>query len=417
MSAVSRSAPEALRGWAGSSDPERFEAYNRWSLHALLAMGPIAQIFVPFSTLAVSAGTAGTATAWGYALVSLAQLAVAEFFFARSLDSYLGRHRWRPIQLGLLLATTGLLVLLALVYIGLVPGASHWMMVLPAATALASSSPLLMMRQLLLGAGTVALAGLGAHFALVPDAPRVGPTLIAWAVVLIGVVGSFRASVWMIGVVWEQERRREVDARLAVAEERLRFSRDLHDIFGRTLSTVAVRSELAAELARRGDPRGPTTMLEVRQLAQDALKEVRGVVEGYRRVDLATELVGAQDILRSAGVATTVTGPTHEVPTQAAAALGWVVREAVTNVVRHADARSCDITVTLTDGGVGVQIRNDGVRPAGMAGPAGPAGSTGSGLTGVAERLAALGGTLHSSSDGGEFTVTAQIPRDHRSSE
>ena len=309
----------------------------------------------------------------------------------------------------MLAVASSALVLLALGNVWLVPGTSLWMVVLPAGTALAALAPVLTLRQLLLGTGAVTVLG-AVTLAIAENVRASGPGLAAAVVVLVTVVCSFRGSVWMTGVVWEQERRREVDARLAVAEERLRFSRDLHDIFGRTLSTVAVRSELAAELARRADPRGPETMLEVRQIAQDALKEVRAVVEGYRRVDLATELVGAQDILRSAGVTTTVTGPEHEVPTPVAEALGWVVREAVTNVVRHADATRCQITVTLTDDLVGVQVRNDGVRPAG------PSSSSGSGLTGVAERLAALGGTLHSHQEAGEFTVTAQIPSSPRSS-
>ncbi|WP_147916713.1 sensor histidine kinase [Ruania zhangjianzhongii] len=406
---MSRSAPVRLRGWAGGSDPERFEAYNRWSLLGLLAMGPVAQIVLGLGVPAPPAGIVASVAAWGYVLVSLVQLVAAGFFFARGLDAYLGRGQWRGRYLGVLVAATSVLVLLALGNAWFVPGTSVWMVVLPAGTALASLASVLTIRQLLLGTGAVLLLG-AVTLAIAEDVRASGPGLAAAAVVLVTVVCSFRGSVWMTGVVWEQERRREVDARLAVAEERLRFSRDLHDIFGRTLSTVAVRSELAAELARRSDPRGAQTMLEVRQIAQDALKEVRGVVEGYRRVDLATELVGAQDILRAAGVRTSVTSPEAEVPTPAAEALGWVVREAVTNVVRHADATTCQITVTLTDDLVGVQVRNDGVRPAG------PSSSTGSGLTGVTERLAALGGTLHSRSDAGEFTVTAQVPRSPRSS-
>lgn len=406
---MSGSTPTGLRGWGGGSDPERFETYNRWSLHVLLGMGPVAQVFLPFDAANPVTGGLAAGAAWGYALGSLAQLALAELVFARGLDAYLGRSRWRGVHVAVLATATGLLVLLALGFVWLVPSTSLWMVVLPAGTALAALSPLLTIRQLLLGTGAVVLLGLGA-LAMVADLQRVGPGFAAAVVVLVTVVCSFRGSVWMTGVVWEQERRREVEARLAVAEERLRFSRDLHDIFGRTLSTVAVRSELAAELARRADPRGPETMLEVRQIAQDALKEVRAVVEGYRRVDLATELVGAQDILRSAGVATTVTGPEREVPTPVAEALGWVVREAVTNVVRHADATTCQITVTLAEDVVGVQVRNDGVRPPG------PPSSSGSGLTGVAERLAVLGGTLHSHQEAGEFTVTAQIPSSPRSS-
>ncbi|MDD9205445.1 histidine kinase, partial [Georgenia sp. 10Sc9-8] len=116
------------------------------------------------------------------------------------------------------------------------------------------------------------------------------------------------------GVVWEQERMRTVHARLAVAEERLRFSRDLHDVVGRTFSAIAVKSELAAELARRGQDGAVDQMLEVRGLAQDSLREVRGVVAGYRAVDLAAELDGARSVLRSAGVRTRVVGDGTALP-------------------------------------------------------------------------------------------------------
>src|SRR5690625_6761662 len=98
-------------------------------------------------------------------------------------------------------------------------------------------------------------------------------------------------SAWMVLVVWDMDRRRAVDARLAVAEEQLRFSRDLHDVFGRTLSTVAVKSELAAALAERDDPRGVQEMLAVRELGEDGVGGVRGVVKGYRGGDLPAEVV------------------------------------------------------------------------------------------------------------------------------
>ena len=393
-----------LRTWVGSTDPERFEAYHRWSLHLLVAAGPVVQGFLAITVAAP--GTTGAVIRWGYLLVSLVQLVSTEVLFARGLDVYLGRQRWRRAHLGLPIASTGVLGLLGFGYLQLAPEAAAAAVTLPAATALVALSPVLTIRVLLLGVGGVLLLGLATYAVPAAEVELDGGRAVTVAVMLVAVAASFRVSVWMLGVVWEQERRREVDARLAVVEERLRFSRDLHDIFGRTLATVAVRSELAAELARRGEPRGAETMLEVRQLAQDALKEVRAVVEGYRRVDLDTELLGAQDILRSAGVRTTVHGPDQEVPAPAAEALGWVVREAVTNVVRHSDARSCDITVTLTTDQVGVQVDNDGVRSSG------PASSAGSGLLGVAERLAALGGTLHSKSEDGQFRVTATIPRE-----
>ena len=85
----------------------------------------------------------------------------------------------------------------------------------------------------------------------------------------------------------ELDRSRTAHARLSVAEERLRFARDLHDVLGRNLSLIAVQSELAAELARRGDQDAAGQMLQVRQVAHESLREMRAVVSGYRTADLA----------------------------------------------------------------------------------------------------------------------------------
>ncbi|WNB84666.1 sensor histidine kinase [Cellulomonas sp. ATA003] len=226
--------------------------------------------------------------------------------------------------------------------------------------------------------------------------------LIAWGMTL-----SFRLSVWMLGVVWEQERSRTVHARLAVAEERLRFSRDLHDVVGRTLSAIAVKSELAAELARRGQDGAVDQMTEVRELAQDSLREVRGVVSGLRTPDLAAELAGARSVLRSAGIDTRVIGEDARLPDAVQQAVAWVVREAVTNVVRHAHARRCTIDLDVAgDGGDAravLTVTNDGV-------PAGPAGTPGSGLIGLTERLAQVGGTLATDAGGDRFTLRATVP-------
>nr|WP_241744519.1 histidine kinase [Cellulosimicrobium arenosum] len=207
----------------------------------------------------------------------------------------------------------------------------------------------------------------------------------------------------MLGVVWEQERHRVVHARLAVAEERLRFSRDLHDVFGRTLSVVAVKSELAAELASRGRPGAEEQMLEVRRIAQDALREVRAVVAGYRATDLPAELAGARSVLRSAGIDTTVHGEGTPVGAQAQEALAWAVREAVTNVVRHSDARSCTITLHRDDASSVVEVVNDGV-------PVGAVAGRGSGLVGLAERLDGAGGRIETWSDGDRFGLVARVP-------
>ena len=95
---------------------------------------------------------------------------------------------------------------------------------------------------------------------------------------------------------------------LAVAEERLRFARDLHDVMGRNLSAIAVKGQLAGELVRRGRPEAADGVADISRIAEESLREVRGVVGGYRTVDLAGELAGARSVLRAAGVACTVSG-------------------------------------------------------------------------------------------------------------
>jgi two-component system sensor histidine kinase DesK len=220
--------------------------------------------------------------------------------------------------------------------------------------------------------------------------------------------GTVRLSMWIVEVVRELEESRAVAGRLAVAEERLRISRDMHDVVGRALSAVAVKSELSAALARRGDPRAADEMDEVRTLAHESLREVRGVVAGYRSADLATELAGARSVLRAAGIAVRVVGdvPALDAPRQEA--LAWVVREAVTNVVRHSDATECrldlDVDRSADVPAVVLRIVNDGVAPGAVRA------SDGNGLAGLRERLVAVDGTLDATADGDRFTVVARVP-------
>jgi two-component system sensor histidine kinase DesK len=195
---------------------------------------------------------------------------------------------------------------------------------------------------------------------------------------------------------------------LAVAEERLRFSRDLHDVMGRNLSAIAVKSQLAGELVRRGRPEAAEELAGISRLADDSLREVREVVRGHRNTDLTGELAGARSVLRAAGVMCTVHGEdagatlTRDVQT----ALGWVAREAVTNVLRHSQATSCTITLRTSDGKAELQVANDGV----AARTATDDARAGSGLIGLEERLAAAGGSLETRLDGSRFVLTATLP-------
>lgn len=198
------------------------------------------------------------------------------------------------------------------------------------------------------------------------------------------------------------ERARTDTARLAVAEERLRFSRDLHDVFGRTLSAVALKAELAAAQADRGRPEAAATMREVQVIATGALGEVRDVVRGYRESDLATEVAGARALLEASGVAvTTLQEGTDVLPAPVARAFAWVVREGTTNILRHADATRAGITLVSEPELARLVLRNDRPHPAPDA--------AGSGLAGLAERLAEIGGTLAVEREDDSFTLTAEV--------
>ncbi|KUF20001.1 sensor histidine kinase [Streptomyces silvensis] len=196
---------------------------------------------------------------------------------------------------------------------------------------------------------------------------------------------------------------REELARRAVAEERLRFSRDQHDLLGHTLSLIVVKSEAARRLAPRNMDAALTQISDIESVGRQALTEIREAVTGYRNGTLATELDRVSDLLDAAGAAVTVRQSGPPLDPRSEALLGWVVREAATNVVRHARASRCDIEVTGTAEQTRLLITDDG-RGVGSTTP-------GSGLKGLAERLAAAGGSLTAGpGPRGGFRVAAVLP-------
>jgi two-component system sensor histidine kinase DesK len=171
-------------------------------------------------------------------------------------------------------------------------------------------------------------------------------------------------------------------ARLAAENERSRIARDLHDLLGHSLTTITVKAGLARRLTERGDAeRAATEITEVERLGRQTLGQVRSAVSGYRDVTLAGELASAREVLRAAGIEPMLPGAVDGVDADAAELLGWVLREAITNVVRHSRAARC--TVTL--GPRWIEVADDG--RGGVVG-------SGNGLIGLRERVAALGGTL-----------------------
>ena len=194
-------------------------------------------------------------------------------------------------------------------------------------------------------------------------------------------------SVWMSGFMKNVRVNQQLrDARaelatLAVAAERQRIARDLHDILGHSLTAIALKAALARRLVDRDPAAATAEIADVERLAREALSDVRSTASGMRDVTLAGELAIANSVLRSAGVNPILPSAVDDVPAAGREVFGFVVREAVTNVVRHADATRCTVTVTPRS----VEIVDDG------RGSTTPAGN---GLSGLAERVRSVGGRL-----------------------
>jgi two-component system sensor histidine kinase DesK len=185
-------------------------------------------------------------------------------------------------------------------------------------------------------------------------------------------------------------------ARLAAENERSRIARDLHDLLGHSLTTITVKSGLARRLADRDEAaRAASEIAEVEALSRRTLAEVRAAVSGYRDVTLAGELASAREVLRAAGIEAELPGAVDIVDADAAEPFGWVVREGVTNVVRHSRATRCVITL----GPRWIEIVDDG---------RGGAAGAGNGLAGLKERLAAVGGTLEATGSGRGWRLRAE---------
>jgi two-component system sensor histidine kinase DesK len=191
-------------------------------------------------------------------------------------------------------------------------------------------------------------------------------------------------------------RAREQLVELAVAQERARLARDVHDILGHSLTVITVKVELAGRLLEGVDDvrldRVRAEVADVEALARGALADVRATAAGTRTVSLPGELAAARQALEAAGVVPDLPIATEQVPAGARELFAWVVREGVTNVVRHAGAHWCGVVLTPTS----IEVRDDGRGP-------GPTGSTGSGLAGLCARVTAAGGRLEvgAASEGG----------------
>ncbi|MFF2942869.1 sensor histidine kinase [Streptomyces niveus] len=415
--------------WSGKSNPAKVEIYTRWSFH-LFAVAEIGVI-----GLMAGARTDSPIGGWLLLLICVHAIVIATTS-SYALSWALGR-RAKPVRL--LGATVVVTAAGCVAAVALLPGnpenveaAKRVSSVLVTFAGFGVAALVIGVRRvrsmLLISLATAVFVALTGLVLGVPVRGIFGAVLgVLIATLALSFTSGF--SVWLVRSVWELDSARELQARLAVAEERLRFGRDMHDVMGRNLAVIALKSELAEQLARRGGTeQAAAQMAEVQRIAQESQREVRAVVRGYREVDLHTELEGARGVLKAAGIKfrldLTEAGAGVETGIEDAAvglapevqsALGWVVREAATNVLRHGDARQCTVRLTVREGHDAVLVvENDGLPEQGALARAGAAGTprtAGAGLAGLRERLDTLGGTLEAGPvAGGHFRLTARVP-------
>jgi two-component system, NarL family, sensor histidine kinase DesK len=192
--------------------------------------------------------------------------------------------------------------------------------------------------------------------------------------------------------------------RLAKLAERERIARDLHDLLGHTLSVIVLKSELAQKLLARDVALARQEVAEVERIARDGLAEVREAITGYRSSGLHAELDHVRQALVAAGIDATIEARTVALAPAQETALSLALREAATNVIRHAGATTCSIRFYAQDGSVSMEVEDNG-----RGGDA----PFGNGLTGMRERIQALGGALTRDTDRGtrlHITMPAAPP-------
>ncbi|MER5203857.1 histidine kinase [Streptomyces sp. NPDC002825] len=206
----------------------------------------------------------------------------------------------------------------------------------------------------------------------------------------------------------ESYAQRHALAEFAVARERLRFARDLHDLLGYSLSSITLKSELISRLVGTHDDRAREELRDVLVISRQALADVRAVADGYRELSLSDELVSAERVLRAAGISTYVHLASGPLSTRTETVLATVLREGVTNLLRHSEARRSRISLTEENGWVRLRLDNDGAPPAAAGGTAA---RDGAGLESLTLRLSRINGSLNwGRNSEGWFSLDARCP-------
>jgi two-component system, NarL family, sensor histidine kinase DesK len=241
---------------------------------------------------------------------------------------------------------------------------------------------------------------------LVADQPvaTVAHWVIEQTFTLVVLSAALYGSARLVRVLDELQATRAELAELAVGRERLRVSRDLHDLLGQSLSAVSLKGDLAIRLLSRDPPAARAEIESLTGVARDALAGIRAVTRGEHLLSLRTETEGAAALLRAAGIDARIDLDVPKLSQPVEQVLAWALREGVTNVLRHSQARTCWIMAGSRDRRLWLEILNDGVRTTS---------GEGSGLAGLAERARAVSGsvTAHGTGDG-RFRFRVEVPEE-----
>lgn len=321
---------------------------------------------------------------------------VTVILFAISYLGFFGWIRWVGLGIGglpvwqRLLYLAGMLVLCLL----MLPSAGQ-----KALTCLVYIAAVAMMAlDVRLGAAIVAvlLGGAELSMRIVPgwtDDGSYGFAIFLGALAVFGLRRAIQRSIELAAT-------RQDMAKLAVQEERNRFARDLHDILGHSLTVITVKAELAGRLIEANPDRAAAEVADVESLARAALADVRAAVAGYRELSLAGELVSARAALQAAEIKADLPTTMDEVPEENRELFAWVVREGVTNVVRHSGAKRCTIRISARQ----IEVIDDG------KGPTPGGGASGHGLVGLRERADQAGASVQiGQADGGGFRLAVRV--------
>ncbi|MDQ3071595.1 MAG: sensor histidine kinase [Acidobacteriota bacterium] len=261
--------------------------------------------------------------------------------------------------------------------------------------------------------------------AFLGEAARTPAIATRWLLLIVGIVAveawlaPLPPQAWIPGIVFSVivggtnihygEMRRKDQAlvrahraaeKLATVAERERIARDLHDLLGHTLSVIVIKAELASKLSDIDPARAAEEIRDVERISRNALQEVRSAIHGYRGERVQDELASARTALTAASVTLTSDIEPAGLDVDAERALAFGLREAITNVIRHARAARCEITLTRDADGVRLIVQDDGQ---------GGTHPEGAGLSGMRARLELLGGTLER--DGRRGTrLTLRVP-------